>query len=83
MKLCRLVIQQDLSAAKVYDSPLMHYLAVRGIDEKAEGFRGPMEYTNILAGMLWMLRLLALELAIPSRPWPELGTLGPSGRGST
>ena len=68
MKLCGLVIMQDLSAAKLYDSPLMHYLAVRGIDEKAEGFRGPMQYTNILAGVLWMVRLLALELAIPSRP---------------
>ena len=76
MKLCRLVIMQDLSGAKLYDSPLMHYLAVRGIDEKAEGFRGPMHYTNILAGVLWMLRLLALEMAIPSRPWPELSIPG-------
>ena len=76
MQLCRLVITQDLSAAKLYDSPLMHYLAVRGIDKKAEGFRGPMEYTNILAGVLWILQLLALELAIPSRPWPELGIPG-------
>lgn len=61
MQLCRLVITQDMSAAKLYDSPLMHYLAVRGIDKKAEGFRGPMEYTNILAGVLWIVRLLALE----------------------
>ncbi len=76
MQLCRQVITQDLSVAKLYDSPLMHYLAVRGIDENAEGFRGPMDYTNILAGVLWMLRLLALELAIPSRPWPELGIPG-------
>lgn len=82
MKLCGLVIMQDLSAAKLYDSPLMHYLAVRGIDEKAEGFRGPMQYTNILAGVLWMVRLLALELAIPSRPWPELGISGKGGLGS-
>ncbi len=74
MQLCHLVVTQ--SATKLYDSPLMHYLAVRGIDKKAEGFRGPMDYTDILAGVLWMLRLLALELAIPSRPWPELGIPG-------
>lgn len=66
MKLCCLVIMQDLSATKLYDSPLMHYLAVCGIDQKAEGFRGPMEYTSILAGVLWIVRLLALEMVIPS-----------------
>ena len=70
------MITQGLSATKLYDSPLMHYLAVHGIDGKAEGFRGPMEYTNILAGTLWMVRLLAMELAIPSKPWPELGIPG-------
>lgn len=68
MQLCRLVVKQDLSRAKLCDYPLMHYMAVRGNDQKAEGFRGPMEYTNILAGVLWILRLLALELAISSRP---------------
>ena len=76
MKLCGLVIMQDLSAAKLYDFPLMHYLAVRAIDKKAEGLRGPIQYTNILASVLWMVRLLPLELAIPSRPWPELGISG-------
>ena len=78
MQLCHLVITQDLSALKLYDSPLMHYLAVRGIDKKAEGFRTAAQYTNILAGVLWIVRLLRLELAIPSRPWPELGILGKS-----
>ena len=76
MNICRLVITQDFSATKLYDSPLMHYLAVRGIDEKAEGFRGPMEYSNILAGTLWMVRRLALELPISSKPWPELAIPG-------
>ena len=76
MQLCCLVITQELSAAKLYDSRLMHYPAVQGIDEKAEGFCGPMGYTNILASVLWRLQLLALELAIPSRPWPELSIPG-------
>ena len=34
MKLYRLVVMQDLSKTKLYDSPLMHYLAVRGIDKR-------------------------------------------------
>ena len=76
MRLCRLVVTQDLSATKLYDSPLMHYLAVRGIDKQTESFRGPMQYTSILAGMLWIVRLLALEMVIPSRPWLELGIAG-------
>ena len=76
MKLCQLVIVQDLSKLKLYDSPLMHYLAVRGVDTQAEGFRGPMHHTGILADALWIERLLALEIAIPSEPWPELGLLG-------
>lgn len=36
MALCRLLITQDLSAYKICDSPLMHYLAIRGIDEKSD-----------------------------------------------
>ncbi len=52
---------------------------MHGIDEKIEGFRCAMEYTNILAGVLWMVPLVALELPIPSKPWPELGILGKTG----
>ena len=57
MRLCRLVITQDLSAMKLYDSPLMHYLAVRGINEQTESFCGPMQYTSILAGVLWIVQI--------------------------
>ena len=34
-----------------------------------------MHYTNILAGVLWIIRLIALEIAVPQRPWPKLGLL--------
>ena len=51
----------------------MHYLVVRGIDEKAESFCGLIQYTNILLGVLRTVRLLTLALAISLRPWPELG----------
>jgi hypothetical protein len=76
MRLCQLIIIQDTSALTLYESPLMHYLAIRGIDIQAEGYRGLMHYTNILAGVLWIVRLLALEIAVPQRPWPKLGLLG-------
>ena len=55
MRLCQLIIIQDTSALTLYESPLMHYLAIRGIDIQAKGYRGPMHYTNILAGVLWII----------------------------
>ena len=33
MRLCTLVVMQDTSCIKLYESPMMHYLAVRGVDE--------------------------------------------------
>jgi len=73
MHLCMLVVMQDTSRIKLYESPLMHYLAVRGVDEKSETLRAPFFYTGILAGALWMNRLLMLEVAILLEPWPSLG----------
>lgn len=73
MNLCRLVLMQDTSRIPLYDSPLMHYLAVRGIDVQAEGFRASFFYTPILAGVLWISRLIMLEVAVPMEAWPQLG----------
>jgi hypothetical protein len=50
MRLCMLVVMQDTSSIKLYESPLMHYLAVRGVDEKSKALRSPFFYTPILAG---------------------------------
>jgi hypothetical protein len=49
-----LVIMQDTSRIKLYKSPIMHYLAVRGVDEKSKALRSPFFYTPILAGALWI-----------------------------
>ena len=43
----------------------MHWLAVMGIDENANRLRRPPDYTRILAGMLYINRLLILEFALP------------------
>lgn len=72
MHLCMLVIMQDTSRIKLYESPIMHYLAVRGVDEKSKALRSPFFYTPILAGALWISRLIMLEVALPLEPWPKL-----------
>jgi hypothetical protein len=72
MCLSMLVIMQDTSRIGTYHSSMMHYLAVRGIDEQTKGLRSAFLYTPILAGMLWINRLIMLEVAVPSKPWPGL-----------
>ena len=51
----------------------MHFLAVCGIDPMTKAFRAAFVYTPILAQVLWILRLLLLEIALPLQAWPELG----------
>ena len=72
MCLCMLTVMQDTSRIGLYHSPMMHYLAVRGIDEQSQSLRSAFFYTPILAGMLWINRLIMLEVAVPCEPWPEL-----------
>ena len=76
MNLSQLMLIQDTSQISLYESPLMHYLAVRGIDVEAEAFRPSFWYTSILAGVLWMARLIMLEVAVPLEAWPTLGLEG-------
>src|SRR5271168_2772141 len=73
MRLCKLLVMQDTSCVRLYKSPIMHYLAVRGVDEQTKAFRPSFCYTGILAGALWINRLLMLEVAVPSKAWPKLG----------
>ena len=72
MYLCMLVVMQDTSRIGLYDSPLMHYLAVRGVDEQSKTFRGSFFYTPILAAALWINWLIMLEVAVPLEAWPAL-----------
>jgi hypothetical protein len=73
MGLCMAVVMQDTSRIKLYESPMMHYLAVRGVDEQSQTLRPAFYYTPILAGALWINRLIMLEVAVPLEPWPALG----------
>ena len=36
MHLCMSVVMQDTSSIRLYDSPIMHYLVVCGVDEKSK-----------------------------------------------
>ena len=65
MRLCMLVVMQDTSDITLYKSPMMHYLAVRGVDEQTKKLRPAFCYTPILAAALWINRLLILEVAVP------------------
>ncbi|KAI9833431.1 MAG: hypothetical protein M1826_007529 [Phylliscum demangeonii] len=65
-------IQQRLQESRPFVSPLVHFLAIMGIDEGANKLRRPQTYTRVLAGMFYVNRLLALEFALPQQPWPSL-----------
>lgn len=43
MCLCMLTVMQDTSRIGLYDSPMMHYLAVRGIDEQSKALRPALQ----------------------------------------
>jgi hypothetical protein len=66
------IVTQDTSKISLYESPLMHFLAVCGINPTTRGFQPIFAYTPILARILWIGRLLLLEIALPLAPWPEL-----------
>jgi hypothetical protein len=50
--LCMLVVMQDTSYIKLYKSPMMHYLAVRGVDKQSETLQLAFFYMLILASAL-------------------------------
>ena len=68
-----LVVMQDTSYIMLYKSFIMHYLAVRGVDEKSKALRLLFFYTPILASALWINWLIMLEVAILLKAWPSLG----------
>ena len=72
MCLCILVVIQDTSYIKLYKLPIIHYLVVRGVDEKSGTLRAPFFYTSILASALQINWLIILEVAIPLEAQPSL-----------
>jgi len=72
MRLAMAVIMQDISRMDIYGSPLMHFLAVMGVDTMSGKLRPSFYYTPVLAGVLWINRLIMLEVAVPVEAWPNI-----------
>src|SRR2546423_14436825 len=65
MKLCMLLIQQDVNEAGI--PTLTFFSRILGYNKKSELWQEPQNYMNILAGILWCMRVLTLEFALPQK----------------
>jgi hypothetical protein len=64
MQLYILIIMQDISKITVYNSLLMHFMAILGIDAHTKTLRSLFHYTKFLAAVLYISWLIILEVAI-------------------
>lgn len=62
-----LIVMQDISKITVYNSPLMHFLAVIGVDAHTKMLRSSLYYTKFLAAVLYINQLIMLEVAVPTK----------------
>lgn len=69
---CISLITQQFSQGESPQSPLLYFTAILGIDHKNGGFRRAGNYTTMIAGLLWMSRLLVLEYALLKRNYTML-----------
>ncbi len=49
----------------------MHYLAVRSVNPETQRFYPLFQFNPLSAYMIWMIRLLMLEVAVSEKGWPE------------
>ena len=73
MELIISLLAQDTSQLLLYKSPVMHYLAIRGVNPQTKRFYPSFQYTTYLAHMIWIIRLVMLEVTVSEQGWPELG----------
>ncbi|KAI9802762.1 MAG: hypothetical protein M1833_001361 [Piccolia ochrophora] len=64
VRFCETILSQRVDA-DVWKSPLIHFLAVLGWDEKGTQWRTASQFTPILAGIIYVARLLLLEVSYP------------------
>jgi hypothetical protein len=53
---------------------MMHFVGVLGIDENTYFWKPPGTFMTLLAGLVWMSRLLFLEYALPERAYHSLSS---------
>lgn len=56
---------QQVLARGYFASPLMHFLAIKGIDPKNLVLRTPSQYTGILSAFVYLAKLVHLETVVP------------------
>jgi hypothetical protein len=61
-----------MSKISIYDSPLMHLIAIMGVDVYMKTRRLLFYYTKFLAAVLYINRLIMLEVAVLAEVWPML-----------
>jgi len=59
-------ILQSLKGFNQFDSPMVHFAAVLGIDEEGVRLRKGKESSFIMAGFLYCIRVLFVEYTLPA-----------------
>lgn len=52
---------------KLFESPMLHFIAVLGIDEENNRLKEANDYSYMLAGLVYYIRVIGLELLLPSK----------------
>ena len=55
-----------------YHCPLLYFVGVLGVHSYSLAYRTAYQFTPILAGFVWVSRLLLLEYALPLAPYPTI-----------
>jgi hypothetical protein len=50
----------------------MHFMVIIGVDGHTKTLQSPFHYTKFLAAVLYIKRLIMLEVAVPAEAWPML-----------
>jgi hypothetical protein len=67
---------QDMSKISVYDSPLMHFMAIISVNAYTKTLRLSFHYTKFLAAILYINRLIMLEVAVLTLVIPDHTVIG-------
>ena len=73
LELCIKFINQRFSTGYDPHTPLLHFSAVLSIKIQKDSFCDSLTSTPLLAGLIWVSRLLVLEYALPKREYVTLG----------
>ena len=55
-----------------YCCPLLYFIGVTGVHPYSLSYHTAYQFTPVLAGFVWISRLLLLEYALPLAPYPTI-----------